>query len=140
MDKYLWHNPRTVFFAERTGGPYGSLNVPVTPRATIATDKSVYPRALPALAAMRGLPRSGARDVWWPSDCLVLDQDTGGAIRAAGRCDLYMGVGERAGHAAGYVLRDGELFYLAVKEEFVTEYVRPAAAAQPSAAFSEQRP
>ncbi|HEY8666449.1 MAG TPA: MltA domain-containing protein, partial [Tepidisphaeraceae bacterium] len=48
MDKYLALNQRTVFFTERPGGPFGSLNVPVTPQATIATDKSVYPRALPA--------------------------------------------------------------------------------------------
>ena len=33
MDKYLWLNPRTTFFAERPGGPFGKLNVPVTPLA-----------------------------------------------------------------------------------------------------------
>jgi len=30
----------------------------------------------------------------------ALDQDTGGAIRAAGRCDVYMGVGDDAGKLA----------------------------------------
>ena len=45
MDKYLWLNPRTTFFTETTGqGIRGSLNVPVTAFATIATDKDVYPR------------------------------------------------------------------------------------------------
>ena len=51
MDKYLPIDQRYVFFTERTGGPFGSLNVPVTPLATIATDKEskdIYPRAMPA--------------------------------------------------------------------------------------------
>ena len=40
MDHYLPLNPRTVFFTERPGGPFGSLNQTVTPFATVATDKS----------------------------------------------------------------------------------------------------
>jgi membrane-bound lytic murein transglycosylase A len=42
---------------------------------------------------------------------LMLDQDTGGAIRSAGRCDIYMGLGEQAGQE----LNVGQLYYLAVK-------------------------
>jgi membrane-bound lytic murein transglycosylase A len=114
MDKYLWHNPRTVFFTERPGGPFGSLNVPVTPDATIATDKKVYPPALPAFVSLGDVKR------------FMLDQDTGGAIRAAGRCDLYMGVGDEAERRAGQQLSEGELYYLVVKEEFMSEYL-PAA-------------
>ena len=103
MDRYLWHNPRTVFFAERPGGPFGSLNVPVTPMATLATDKKVYPPALPAFVDAG------------PWKQFMLDQDTGGAIRAAGRGDLYMGVGEEAGRRAGEQLGEGKLYYLVVK-------------------------
>jgi membrane-bound lytic murein transglycosylase A len=112
MDKYLWHNPRTVFFAERPGGPYGSLNVPVTPLATIATDKKVYPPALPAFVVIP--PGPDARGGPWHQ--FMLDQDTGGAIRAAGRCDLYLGVGDEAERRAGDQLGEGELFYFAVKQ------------------------
>src|SRR5688572_10361352 len=72
-DKYLWMNPRTVFFTERPGGPYGSLNVKVTPFATIATDKSVYPRAMPAFLNVP-LPRSGGGAS--PFRGFMLDQDT----------------------------------------------------------------
>lgn len=108
MDKYLWMNPRTVFFTERPGGPFGKLNVKVTPFATIATDKSVYPRAMPAFlnVALPGKP--GFRGY-------MLDQDTGGAIRAAGRADIYMGTGPGAEDVAGRQLNEGELYYLAVK-------------------------
>ena len=47
----------------------------------------------------------------------ALDQDTGGAIRAAGRCDVYMGVGDRAGELAGGTYREGRLYYLFVKPD-----------------------
>jgi membrane-bound lytic murein transglycosylase A len=120
MDKYLWHNPRTVFFTERPGGPFGSLNVPVTPMATIATDKKVYPPAMPAFVDTRPVPgRPGSRG--WRQ--FMLDQDTGGAIRAAGRCDLYVGAGEQAEWVAGQQLSEGALYYLAVKQELVSKYV-----------------
>jgi membrane-bound lytic murein transglycosylase A len=122
MNTYLWHNPRTVFFAERPGGPFGSLNVPVTPRATIATDKKVYPPGLPAMVVLRQpLSPPAARRVkftrggWEPAHLLVLDQDTGGAIRAAGRCDVYLGVGGEAEREAGDLLAEGELYYLVAK-------------------------
>jgi membrane-bound lytic murein transglycosylase A len=107
MDKYLLMNPRTVFFTERPGGPFGKLNVKVTPVATIATDKSVYPRAMPAFLSV---PLAGR-----PFRGFMLDQDTGGAIRAAGRADIYTGIGPVAEEAAGRQMDQGELYYLAVK-------------------------
>ena len=45
----------------------------------------------------------------------VLDQDTGGAIRAAGRCDVYKGLGDQAGKLAGGTYREGKLYYLFLK-------------------------
>jgi membrane-bound lytic murein transglycosylase A len=113
MDKYLWLNPRTVFFTERPGGPFGKLNVKVTPFATIATDKSVYPRAMPAFLSMPMARPAGASA---PFRGFILDQDTGGAIRAAGRADVYMGTGPAAEELAGRQMGEGELYYLAVKQ------------------------
>jgi membrane-bound lytic murein transglycosylase A len=118
MNKYLWLNPRTTFFAERPGGPFGKLNVPVTPGATIATDKDVYPRAMPAYV----LPGSGGGATHIGGVAtrgFMLDQDAGGAIRAAGRCDIYMGIGDSAARSAGEELSTGELFYLAIKPELM---------------------
>jgi len=114
MDKYLWLNQRTVFFTERPGGPFGSLNVPVTPFCSIATDKHVYPPALLAFVSIRGGPDaepSASRQAF------ALDQDRGGAIRSAGRCDLYMGIGDQAENLSGVQLSTGKLYYLAVKPE-----------------------
>jgi len=106
MDKYLALNKRFVFFTERPGGPFGSLNVPVTSFATIATDKSVYPRAMPAFVVTQIPTSEGGHGSYTAFLC---DQDTGGAIRAAGRTDIYMGVGEQAEKLAGYQLYSGQL-------------------------------
>lgn len=107
VDTYVGQNPRFVFFRPEPGEPRGSLNEPVTPSRTIATDKTIYPRAMFAFAAV---------DLDKPVG-FVLDQDTGGAIRAAGRCDLYLGIGERAGELAGKTYREGQLYYLFIKPE-----------------------
>jgi membrane-bound lytic murein transglycosylase A len=122
MDKYLSTNPRTVFFAERRGGPYGSLNEPVTPMATIATDKEqhdIYPRAMAAFLTSTAPNAGGSAGV---GSGFYLDQDTGGAIRAAGRCDIYMGVGPAAEERAGSELNEGQLYYIALKPELVQKW------------------
>jgi membrane-bound lytic murein transglycosylase A len=107
MDHYLPMNPRDVFFTERPGGPFGSLNQPVTPFATIATDKSIFPRAMPVFV-VAPIPGAGGSGNFRG---IMLDQDTGGAIRAAGRCDIYMGLGDQAGEE----LNVGQLYYLVVR-------------------------
>jgi membrane-bound lytic murein transglycosylase A len=124
MDKYLPLDQRYVFFTERPGGPFGSLNVPVTPWATIATDKEqrdIYPRAMPAFVRTTVPDASGT--VKQSFNGFLLDQDTGGAIRASGRCDIYMGIGDEAQAIAGHELQEGQLYYLALKPELM-----PAAA------------
>ncbi|CAN5395016.1 MltA domain-containing protein [soil metagenome] len=115
MDKYLWLNPRFVFFTERPGGPFGSLNQPVTTFATIATDKDIYPRAMAAFVSTT-IPSSLAGGTT-PYKAWMLDQDAGGAICAADCCDLYMGIGPAAEGVAGQQMYPGELYYLAVKPD-----------------------
>jgi len=115
VDRYVRQNPRYVFFRLSEGTPRGSLNEPVTPWRTIATDKSIFPRAAVAFVSTT-LPRpEGGRVAVRPYDGFVLDQDTGGAIRAAGRCDIYMGQGDRAGQLAGQTYQEGRLYYLFLK-------------------------
>ncbi len=116
---YLDRNESFVFFTETDGGgPYGSLGAPVTPYRSIATDKSIFPRG--ALCAVETtVPRPGPGGVLEPRPFvqLVLDQDTGGAIRSPGRCDVFVGTGEGAERIAGHTNHEGRLFYLFVKEE-----------------------
>lgn len=136
MDQYLWKNDRYVFFAVRPGGPFGALNVPVTPWASIAVDKkpdpskNIYPRAMPAFLTVP-VP---ADESGTPKDFkgFMMDQDTGGAIRAAGRCDIYMGIGPEAERVAGHQLHEGALYYVALKPELIQQYM-PAAPVKPQA-------
>lgn len=113
---YTQRNPRFVFFRTESGPPRGSLNEPVTPMRTIATDKAIYPRACLAFIET-ALPRIiGSRVYRDPYGGFALDQDTGGAIRAPGRCDVYMGIGDAAGKRAGHTYQEGRLYYLFLKQ------------------------
>jgi len=118
LNRYLPHNESFVFFRETHGAPpIGTLNVPVTPERSIATDKELMPPG--ALALMRTqIPyynNAGELDTPIVSR-YVLDQDTGSAIRGAGRVDIYMGTGVEAGDRAGIIDWTGELYYLLLKE------------------------
>ncbi|MFW5839120.1 MAG: MltA domain-containing protein [Planctomycetota bacterium] len=117
VEQYVDTNPRFVFFRISQTRPRGSLNEPVTPMRSIATDKDVYPRG--CLALIRApLPRDvGGRIRTLEYAGFALDQDTGGAIRAPGRCDIYVGVGDRAGEQAGRTYHKGRLYYLFLKPE-----------------------
>jgi len=111
--EYTYRNPSYVFFTRREGGPYGSINVPLTPLHSIATDKAVFPRA--ALAyAVTTLPQGLVQPL--PFSSFLLDQDTGGAIRSAGRCDIFYGSGPDAELRAGHTQNEGRLYYLFLKE------------------------
>jgi membrane-bound lytic murein transglycosylase A len=121
MDKYLWINQRTTFFTETRGGPFGSLNVPVTAFASIATDKKVYPPGMVAFVDARASYAGKSLD-----GRFMLDQDRGGAIRSAGRADIYMGIGQTAEQLSGYQLSPGKLYYLAIRPELISQYAAPA--------------
>ena len=117
VNYYTSQNPRFVFFRFENGDPRGSLNEPVTTMRTIATDKSIFPRACVTLVSTQ-LPQrlSAGGTVTRKFSGFMLDQDTGGAIRAPGRCDVYMGIGDEAGELAGQVYQEGKLYYLLIKE------------------------
>jgi membrane-bound lytic murein transglycosylase A len=121
VQSYVRRNPRFVFFREEGGPPVGCLNEPVTPIRSIATDKSIFPRASLAFISTN-LPRAaGGTTITRPYTGFALDQDAGGAIRAAGRCDVYMGEGETAGKLAGQTYQEGRLYYLFLKEDTIAK-------------------
>lgn len=132
IDKYINVNPRFVFFKTDSGDPRGSLNEPVISMRTIATDKSIYPRGSMTLIKTR-LPRSRAGAIAKSAYTgFALDQDTGGAIRAPGRCDVYMGVGDEAGQMAGQVYEEGTLYYLFLKPSSVPTPAEPTTPTTPT--------
>ena len=116
VDKYVNLNPRFVFFKQSTGAPHGSLNEPVIDLRSIATDKSIFPRASLTYINTK-LPQMIDGQITTAFyDGFTLDQDTGGAIRAPGRCDVYMGSGDLAGKLAGNTYQEGRLYYLFLKD------------------------
>ncbi len=92
-----------IFFRELTGpGPLGALNVPVTPRGTVAADPQFVPLGAPVWL-----------DVERPeADGLWVAQDTGGAIKGANRFDTFWGAGELATQIAGGMAAKGEALLL----------------------------
>jgi len=104
-----------VFFQEAAHEPHGCLNEPVTRLRSIATDKTVFPRACLAFVTTKVPARIMGEIQLYPYDGFAMDQDAGGAIRAPGRCDIYMGVGDEAGELAGRTQEEGRLYYLFLK-------------------------
>lgn len=117
LNIYIPRDQSFVFFQETYGKPaQGSISVPLTPERSIATDKSLMPPG--ALALIRApfpyINKSNKIENRLVSR-YVLDQDTGGAIKGAGRVDYFLGTGEAAGERAGVTVSNGQLFYLLLK-------------------------
>lgn len=122
VQKYIYRNQSYVFFTEYDGAnwPSGSLGFQVTPQATLATDKSVFPRGGVVLVST-DIAHAGGSAVRFHT--FMVDQDTGGAIRAPGRADIYMGMGPTAEQLAGDQYAEGKLFYFFLKPDRVPMWV-----------------
>lgn len=96
-----------VFFKELNGpGPLGALNVPVTPRASVATDPNYVPLGAPIYLHKADRPEV---------DGLWVAQDTGGAIKGPNRFDTFWGAGPEAVAIAGGMSASGEALILVPK-------------------------
>nr|WP_277749173.1 MltA domain-containing protein [Sinirhodobacter populi] len=98
-------NPSFVFFRildlPPETGPIGSMGLPVTPGRSLAVDPEVIPLGAPVWIDCPGF---GAR--------LMVAQDTGSAIRGAGRGDIFIGSGSEAGRIAGAINTPGRMIWL----------------------------
>lgn len=103
-------NPSYVFFKRSLEGPYGAGKVLLTPWHSVAADLRLYPVGTFGVARTHSpvrTPDPGEPIEWQEQDRLVVVQDTGGAIRGAGRIDFYYGEGPLAEEAAGTKAHDG---------------------------------
>lgn len=116
VPEILSYDPSYVFFTLREVGPIGSLNVPVTPFRSIATDSGIFPRGAFALISFETPPQ--AQNFFSPSSSgmtslFVLNQDTGGAIRGTARVDLFVGAGDGEEQVSGGMKQGGSLYFIA---------------------------
>lgn len=114
VDRYVPRNNRFIFFRETSAATKatGSLGLPVIAERAIATDKSLMPPGALAVLVTQ-IPNTNLQKEWVSR--YVLDQDTGSAIKGAGRVDIFMGTGKLAGDRAGLMSDDGQLYYLLLK-------------------------
>jgi membrane-bound lytic murein transglycosylase A len=124
VQELIWKNESYVFFTVYDGGnwPSGSLGFKVTEKETLATDKKVYPQGGVVLVDTQSIDFGRNKQRFLK---FMLDQDTGGAIQAPGRADIYMGEGPAAEILAGGQLAEGTMYYLFLKPELVSQYPLP---------------
>jgi membrane-bound lytic murein transglycosylase len=112
-DAILFANPRYGFFVESDDGLRGALDAGLTAYRSVAVDPAEIPlgsalwlrTSWPVLESGRVVGRRTSARV-------VFAQDTGAAIRGAGRVDVFVGSGAAAGVEAGSVDERGELWLL----------------------------
>jgi membrane-bound lytic murein transglycosylase A len=117
LDEVLNYNPSYVFFQRVEDGPLGSLNVLLTPGRSIALDSKIFPKgALGFISCQKPLVNDQGDVIGWTKfSRFVLNQDSGGAIKGAGRADIFWGSGLYAELASGHLQHDGNLYILIKK-------------------------
>jgi membrane-bound lytic murein transglycosylase A len=119
LDEVLNHNPSYVFFRKVENGPLGSLGVLLTPGRSVALDSKIFPKGALGFISCQKPAVNDRGDIvsWTPFSRFVLNQDTGGAIKGAGRADIFWGSGPYAELTAGHLQHEGELYILIKKGE-----------------------
>lgn len=119
MRRILNYNPSYVFFKLEEDGPYGSIEVPLSPGRSVAVDRRLYPLSAIAYVQTQKPLINGNKSIrqWVPLSRFVLLQDTGGAIRGSKRADLFWGNGPYAEIAAGHMQHRGQLYLLVLKPD-----------------------
>ncbi len=109
VDEVLNYNESLVYFKERVQGATGALGLALTPKRSIAVDRSFIP-----LGSMLYMSAEvGKRE----ESGVVFAQDTGGAIKGAVRADLFLGSGSEAMEIAGVLKSALKLWILMPKRE-----------------------
>jgi membrane-bound lytic murein transglycosylase A len=141
LNKYIPRDRSFVFFQETNGKPaQGSISVTLTPERSIATDKSLMPPgALALIRAPFPFPNAKGELEHRIVSRYVLDQDTGGAIKGAGRVDYFLGTGKIAGDRAGVTVSNGQLFYLLLKSDTAAVSSQQSAVSSQQSAVSSQQ-
>lgn len=116
------YNESYVFF-RFVEEPMGSLDVPVTAGRSIATDLGLFPKGALAFIQTQEpvIDDAGGLAGWRPFSRIVLNQDSGGAIRGSRRVDFFFGTGDQAAAAAGYMNSRGKLYFLVLRNSSASD-------------------
>ncbi len=113
----LSKNPSYVFFKETPKGPYGVDGIILTPQHSVASDLSIYPAgAIGYMHTQKPIVENGVITGWNPFAWMILNQDTGGAIKGPARIDTYWGGDSYAETAAGTIAQKGGLYYALIQK------------------------
>lgn len=117
MDEVLNHNPSYVFFHVMENGPFGNIDVPLTPGRSVALDSRIFPKGALCFISTEKPVVDNSNEItgWTKFSRFVLNQDTGGAIKGSGRADVFWGSGHHAELAAGHMKHEGKLYILIKK-------------------------
>ncbi len=117
-DEVLNHNPSYIFFTTKPNGPFGNIQVQLTPGRSMAMDSRIFPKgALCFIATQKPVMQDDTIQEWVDMSRFMVNQDTGGAIRGAGRADIFWGQGPYAEMAAGHMKHEGDLYVLLLKKQ-----------------------
>lgn len=110
----LNHNESYIFFQIVEQGPLGNINVPLTIGRSLALDAKLFPKgALAFISCSKPSVNSRGKVTGWTAfSRFVLNQDSGSAIKGAGRADLFFGRGSYAETAAWNLKHYGEMYVL----------------------------
>ena len=104
----MTRNKSYVFFRELDGeGPVGGEGVPLTPKRSLAIDRSLIPYGVPVWLEAEAPAQNGSI-----INRLMVTQDTGGAIRGPVRGDFFWGYGADAEAQAGVMKSKGRYWFL----------------------------
>jgi membrane-bound lytic murein transglycosylase A len=117
LDEVLNYNPSYVFFRQVENGPLGSLGVLLTPGRSVALDSKIFPRGALGYIVCQKPSVNDQGDIigWTKFSRFVVNQDSGGAIKGAGRADIFWGSGPYAELTAGHLRHEGDLYILIKK-------------------------
>jgi len=117
INDVLNYNSSYVFFRVLDNGPLGNIQVPLTGGRSIALDSGLFPKGALCFITCKKpvITIQGEIEGWTKFSRFVMNQDTGGAIKGAGRADIFWGNDQYSEIAAGYMKHEGELYILIKK-------------------------
>jgi membrane-bound lytic murein transglycosylase A len=109
VDEVLNYNHSVVYFQTRDKSATGSLGLELTPKRSVAVDRSYIPLGSMLYMDAKVDDKEVAK--------IVMAQDTGGAIKGSVRADYFLGYGDKAMQSAGKLNSPLKLWVFLPKEE-----------------------